>query len=104
MANFHAQIQLQRPICHPRPTPGNALPLESATQEEHVLAAPKGSGDVAVGDSPPIHCPQQSISRESGAGCGRSQEEYHRRPRFQDELRALLEKHRIEYEGRYLED
>jgi REP-associated tyrosine transposase len=34
----------------------------------------------------------------------RSQEEHHRRQSFQDELRALLEKHGIEYEERYLWD
>jgi putative transposase len=34
----------------------------------------------------------------------RSQEEHHRRQSFQDELRALLEKQRIEYDDRYLWD
>jgi hypothetical protein len=56
------------------PSKGNALRLESGTRRAGVSEAPKGSWDVAVGDSPPISCPQQSISRESGAGSGR----YHR--------------------------
>jgi putative transposase len=34
----------------------------------------------------------------------RSQEQHHRRQSFQDEFRALLEKHGIEYEERYLWD
>ena len=32
----------------------------------------------------------------------KSQEEHHRKISFQDEFRMLLEKHRIEYDERYL--
>jgi putative transposase len=34
----------------------------------------------------------------------REQEAHHRRRTFQDELRALLEKHGVEYDGRYMWD
>jgi putative transposase len=48
-----------------------------------------------------------SVSESQIASVGRyiqSQERHHRRQSFQDELRALLEKHGIEYEERYLWD